>query len=69
MHTNIADDLLGSSNMEDDNLTSSSSQHSQQQLDISDYMSGIKKIPKEGIPGVDLSDPKQLAEFAKCVLV
>jgi len=35
------------------------------QPDISDYMTGIKKIPKEGIPGVDLSDPKQLAEFAK----
>ena len=28
-------------------------------------MTGVKKIPKEGIPGVDLSDPKQLAEFAK----
>lgn len=48
----------------DDDFTSSSS-HSQQQLDINDYMTGNKKIPKEGLPGVDLSDPKQLAEFAK----
>ncbi len=29
-----------------------------------DYSMG-RKIPVEGIPGVDLSDPKQLAEFAK----
>lgn len=27
-------------------------------------MSG-KKIPSDGIPGLDLSDPKQLAEFAR----
>jgi hypothetical protein len=55
--------------LDDDNdLTSSSSQHSQShQLDISEYMTGSKKIPKEGIPGVDLSDPRQLAEFAKSV--
>ncbi|XP_077285134.1 uncharacterized protein LOC143910506 isoform X2 [Arctopsyche grandis] len=32
--------------------------------DYTEYMSG-KKIPAEGIPGLDLSDPKQLAEFAK----
>ncbi len=49
--------------MDDDNLTSSSTQS--QQLNISEYMSGMKKIPREGIPGVDLSDPKQLAEFAQ----
>lgn len=61
----FVDEMVHSGNLDDDNLTSSSSQHSQPQLDISDYMSGIKKIPKEGIPGVDLSDPKQLAEFAK----
>lgn len=24
-----------------------------------------KKIPSDGIPGLDLSDPKQLAEFAR----
>ncbi|XP_060231609.1 transcription factor YY2 isoform X1 [Meriones unguiculatus] len=30
--------------------------------DYSEYMMG-KKFPPEGIPGVDLSDPKQLAEF------
>lgn len=59
------DDYLGVSQFDDDNLTSSSSQHSQPQLDISDYIGGMKKIPKEGLPGVDLSDPKQLAEFAK----
>jgi transcription factor YY len=62
---NDDDEIVSSANLDDDNLTSSSSQHSQPQLDISDYMTGIKKIPKEGIPGVDLSDPKQLAEFAK----
>ncbi|XP_050996989.1 transcription factor YY2 [Acomys russatus] len=30
--------------------------------DYSEYMMG-KKFPPEGIPGIDLSDPKQLAEF------
>ncbi|XP_027626911.1 transcription factor YY2 [Tupaia chinensis] len=32
--------------------------------DYSEYMTG-KKLPPEGIPGVDLSDPKQLAEFTR----
>ncbi|XP_021100983.1 transcription factor YY2 [Heterocephalus glaber] len=32
--------------------------------DYSEYMTG-KKLPPEGIPGLDLSDPKQLAEFTK----
>ncbi|XP_053773221.1 transcription factor YY2 [Desmodus rotundus] len=32
--------------------------------DFSEYMKG-KKLPPEGIPGMDLSDPKQLAEFTK----
>ncbi|XP_055926694.1 transcriptional repressor protein YY1-like [Argiope bruennichi] len=32
--------------------------------DYTEYMTG-KKIPASGLPGVDLSDPKQLAEFAK----
>ncbi|XP_035686187.1 transcriptional repressor protein YY1-like [Branchiostoma floridae] len=32
--------------------------------DFSEFMTG-KKIPSGGIPGIDLSDPKQLAEFAK----
>ena len=32
--------------------------------DYTEYMTG-RKIPPGGIPGVDLSDPKQLAEFAK----
>ena len=37
---------------------------SQADADFTEYMTG-KKIPPGGIPGVDLSDPKQLAEFAK----
>ncbi|KAK3742243.1 hypothetical protein QZH41_009005 [Actinostola sp. cb2023] len=32
--------------------------------DFSEYMTG-KKIPAGGLPGIDLSDPKQLAEFAR----
>lgn len=32
--------------------------------DYEDYMTE-RKIPTEGIPGLDLSDPKQLAEFAR----
>lgn len=32
--------------------------------DYEDYMTD-RKIPPEGIPGLDLSDPKQLAEFAR----
>jgi transcription factor YY len=35
--------------------------------DYTEYMTG-KKLPPGGIPGVDLSDPKQLAEFAKVPL-
>ena len=31
--------------------------------DYTEYMTGKKMA--QGIPGVDLSDPKQLAEFAK----
>ncbi|XP_053214933.1 zinc finger protein 19-like [Panonychus citri] len=62
---NDDEEIVTAASLDDDNLTSSSSQQSQPQLDISEYMTGIKKIPKEGLPGVDLSDPKQLAEFAK----
>jgi len=36
--------------------------------DYTEYMTG-KKIPPGGIPGVDLSDPKQLAEFAKPIVL
>ena len=36
--------------------------------DYSEYMTG-KKLPPGGIPGIDLSDPKQLAEFARSVSV
>ncbi|KAK2118255.1 hypothetical protein P7K49_005142 [Saguinus oedipus] len=32
--------------------------------DYSEYTTG-KKLPPGGIPGIDLSDPKQLAEFAR----
>ena len=32
--------------------------------DYTEYMTG-KKLPPGGMTGVDLSDPKQLAEFAK----
>ncbi|XP_059536520.1 transcription factor YY2 [Myotis daubentonii] len=32
--------------------------------DYSEYLTG-KKLPPGGIPGIDLSDPKQLAEFIK----
>ncbi|XP_071963018.1 transcription factor YY2-like isoform X2 [Antedon mediterranea] len=32
--------------------------------DYSEYLMG-KKLPPGGIPGIDLSDPKQLAEFAR----
>ena len=34
--------------------------------DYTEYMTG-KKIPVGGIPGLDLSDPKQLADFARFV--
>ena len=32
--------------------------------DYSEYMTG-KKLPPGGLPGIDLSDPKQLSEFAR----
>lgn len=32
--------------------------------DYTEYMTG-KKIPQDCVPGLDLSDPKQLAEFAR----
>lgn len=35
-----------------------------QDPDFTEYMTG-RKIPPQGIPGLDLSDPKQLAEFAR----
>ncbi|XP_014672127.1 PREDICTED: transcriptional repressor protein YY1-like [Priapulus caudatus] len=40
------------------------SEESEPDPDYTEYMTG-KKIPPGGIPGVDLSDPKQLAEFAR----
>ena len=50
--------LLGT---EEEVTISSITQHD---VDFTEYMTG-KKLPPGGIPGVDLSDPKQLAEFAK----
>ena len=44
--------------LEDDSSVSESD------ADLSEYMTG-KKLPPGGIPGLDLSDPKQLAEFAR----
>ena len=37
---------------------------SESDADYTEYMTG-KKLPPGGIPGLDLSDPKQLAEFAR----
>ena len=39
----------------------------EQPPDYSEYLTG-KKLPPGGIPGIDLSDPKQLAEFARYTL-
>ena len=36
--------------------------------DFTEYMTG-KKLPPGGLPGLDLTDPKQLAEFAKLVYI
>ena len=36
--------------------------------DYTEYMTG-KKLPPGGIPGLDLSDPKQLAEFARYKII
>ena len=32
--------------------------------DYTEYMTG-RKIPPTGLPGIDLSDPKQLSEFTR----
>jgi len=32
--------------------------------DYTEYMTG-RKIPSTGLPGIDLTDPKQLAEFTR----
>ncbi|XP_046571201.1 transcriptional repressor protein YY1-like isoform X2 [Haliotis rubra] len=44
--------------LDDDSVTGDSD------ADFTEYMTG-KKLPPGGIPGLDLSDPKQLAEFAR----
>ena len=62
----LGDDIKCEPNLvgtEEEVTTSSLSSADQ---DYTDYMTG-KKLPPGGLPGVDLSDPKQLAEFAKCV--
>lgn len=40
---------------------------SESDADYTEYMTG-RKLPPGGIPGLDLSDPKQLAEFARYFL-
>lgn len=48
------------SKLEDESVSSVS----ETDADFTEYMTG-KKLPPGGIPGLDLSDPKQLAEFAR----
>ena len=49
---------------EEEVTTSSLSSTEQDYCSGNDYFSG-RKLPAGGLPGVDLSDPKQLAEFAR----
>jgi transcription factor YY len=42
--------------------------HDETDPDYTEYMTG-KKLPPGGIPGLDLSDPKQLAEFARYICI
>lgn len=49
----------------DDNKLDDESVAGDSDADFTEYMTG-KKLPPGGIPGLDLSDPKQLAEFARC---
>lgn len=43
------------------------------ETEFEDYMDGqnqyIKRESSEAVPGLDLSDPKQLAEFARYVII
>ncbi|XP_025103474.1 transcriptional repressor protein YY1-like isoform X3 [Pomacea canaliculata] len=48
----------------DDNKLDDESVAGDSDADFTEYMTG-KKLPPGGIPGLDLSDPKQLAEFAR----
>ena len=48
----------------DDNKLDEDSVAGDSDADFTEYMTG-KKLPPGGIPGLDLSDPKQLAEFAR----
>ncbi|XP_052768526.1 transcriptional repressor protein YY1-like isoform X2 [Mya arenaria] len=47
----------------DDKKLEEDSSVSESDADYTEYMTG-RKLPPGGIPGLDLSDPKQLAEFA-----
>jgi len=47
-----------------DEITVEEVSGAEQDPDFTEYMTG-RKIPPQGIPGLDLSDPKQLAEFAR----
>lgn len=47
-----------------DDLIHEESGAQDQDPDFTEYMTG-RKIPPQGLPGLDLSDPKQLAEFAR----
>ncbi|XP_052271056.1 transcriptional repressor protein YY1-like isoform X2 [Dreissena polymorpha] len=47
----------------DDKKLEEDSSVSESDADFTEYMTG-RKLPPGGIPGLDLSDPKQLAEFA-----
>lgn len=48
----------------DDKIKLEDESVSETDADFTEYMTG-KKMPAGGIPGLDLSDPKQLAEFAR----
>ena len=37
---------------------------SEADTDYTEYMTG-RKIPSSGLPGIDLTDPKQLSEFTR----
>jgi len=65
-HTFLGEDIKRENSLvgTEEEVTTSISQVAD--ADFTEYMTG-KKLPPGGIPGVDLSDPKQLAEFAKYV--
>ena len=60
----VGDDIKKEPLVGTEEEVTTSSLSSAADADFTEYMTG-KKLPPGGIPGVDLSDPKQLAEFAK----